>query len=156
MLSLCSNDLDEDDKVILNWSRTNNLLARDLDRTNKNHFDMVIDELDRYVMAERQRPDPYHHVVRTAPSFASVNRSNQNVHSMNSSRSTLFEMQSVAGFSDVASTFSARTSSRFTKHLEQISKQPSKSATTKNAPKEVFIPSGFERDILEFHKYNEF
>lgn len=155
---MCSNDLDEDEKEILNWSRKNNVLARDMDRVNKNHFDTVVEELDRYVMATRQRREPY--MVHSVPSLASVNQSNNNLFSVNSSRSTLYDVQSVAGQSDATSTFSTRLPSRFAKYLEQTNNQPSNTtrnaADTKNAPKEVFIPSGFERDILEFHKYNDF
>lgn len=157
-MSVCSNDLDEDDKMVWDWSHQNTLLARDMERTIKNQFDTVVDDLDRYVMAERQRRQPYH-TFCNAISLPSVNQSNSNLFSLYSSRSTLAEVQSIAGQSDATSIVSAPISSRFTKLLKQANKQPSKTASKatniQNEPKMVFIPSGFERDVLEFHKYND-
>lgn len=154
-MSVCSNDLDEDEKIVLNWSRQNTAFGREMERTIKNQFDAVVHELDRYVMATRQRREPYR-MFYDAMRLPSINQSN---FSLFSSRSTLTDVQSIAAQSEVSSATVGRTSARFTERLKQATKQPSattyKTTTNKNTPKMVFIPSGFERDVLEFHKYND-
>lgn len=158
-ISVCSDDFDEDKKMVLDWSRQNTVLARTMERTIKNQFDTVVDDLDRYVMATRQRREPYHS-FHNAISLASVNQSNSNLCSLFGSRSTITDVQSIAGQSDVSSMVSAPISTRFTERLKQAAKKASETAANatniQKAQKMVFIPSGFERDVLEFHKYNEF
>lgn len=149
-ISVCSADLDEDSKMVLDWSRQNTVLARDMERIIKNQFETVIEDLDQYMMAPRQRREP-HHMFHNAISLTSVNQSNSNLSSLYGSRSTIADVQSVGGESGVPSMISARISSRFREALKQTSK-----TAPKNEQKTVFIPAGFERDVLEFHKYNEF
>lgn len=156
-MSVCSNDMDDDDKVVLNWSRQNTTLARDMERAMRMEFEAKINELDRYVMATRERRGPYQ-MRYNAMSLPSINQSQSNLGSQYGSRSTITDAQSIA--SEVAPSVVSRTSSRFTQRLKQAeSKKPSTtmSKTTGScASKVVLVPSGYERDILEFHKYNEF
>lgn len=139
-----------------NRSRQNTELACDLERNMKNQFDAVVSALDRYVMATRQRREPiHHHGFYNLGSSSTINQSNVSLPSLYGSRSTITEVQSIAGQSDVSS----RHNTLF-KRLEiaaakkQPKTMPATTANT-NASKVAFIPAGFERDVLEFYKYND-
>lgn len=148
--------MDEEEKAVLDWSRANTSLARDLERAVKDEFDCVVRNLDRHMMATRHRRES-NHMFYNATSSSTVNQSNSNLLSVYSSRSTLADHTSIASQSDVTSAESKRPTSRFAERLKKATKQPPAETTNnKNTPKVVFIPSGFERDILEFHKYNDF
>lgn len=156
MHSVCSNDLNDDEQLILDWSRQNTETARDVERNIKKKFDAVIGTLDRYMMASRQRRLPYYMFSLNPGSSSSLNQSRPNLFSAFGSHSTLAETQSVV-------TAQSECQSKMRKSvLERVEKATGAKKTSKPISKVTsqtnvaLIPAGFERDLLEFHKYNDF
>lgn len=154
-ISVCSNDMDDEEKMVLDWSRQNNSFAMGMERDLKDQFEQVVKSLDAYVKCEQTEPGP-HSGMYNLGSLSSVNRSNLSLGlGRFDSNSTLTEVQSVA---TIENPEKSRKLSRLTERLRAASITTDYSAKPKvntEAKKMVFVPSGFERDILEFHKFNQ-
>lgn len=150
-ISVCSNDLDDEEKMVLDWSRQNNAHGQEMELEIKSRFDKIINSLDQYAMSDQIEHEPFSRMYHLN-SLRSVNHSDWTLGiDRFDSRSTLTEVQS----STVLTTEKPRMS-RLTERLKATSLlSNSKPKIVKETKKTVFIPSGFERDILDFQKYNQ-
>lgn len=160
-ISVCSNDLDDEVRMVLDWSRRNIELAKEMDRHLKDRFNEVIGLLDPYV-APNQMKRGSHPRLFSVESVRSINHlylenADTCIVSMNSVRveyacSILTEVQSGPKMDATV-----MHESRLTQLLRKanISTNPPASPTVNNdSKKTVFIPSDFERDFLEFQQLN--
>lgn len=151
-ISVCSNDLDEEEKMVLDWSRQNNAHGQEMEHILKRQFDQIINSLDVYAKSGEIEHEPFPRMYNLG-SLHSVNNSNWTLGlDRCDSRSTLTEVQSSA----VVTKCEKPRMSRLTERLKATSiSSNSKPKIVKETKKTVFIPSGFERDILDFQKYNQ-
>lgn len=154
-ISVCSSDLDDEEKMILDWSRNNKKFATEMEYDLKHRFEQMVNSLDVYVEPE--------HVERASQSkmynLGSQRSMNMSVLSLGlkrfDSHSTITEVQSTA---QIEKTETPRALQRLSERLKaaSISTNSNAEPNKKTEAKRIaYVPSGFERDILEFHKFNQ-
>lgn len=151
-MSVFSSQMDQDNRMILDWTRQNKEKAKITQQDIKQQFDQLLNTLDSYNAMGRV---PRHscRMLYNLGSCSSVQHSNDDLARFDS-RSTLAE-QSIA-YVEVASQ-QTRSQDMLTKRMNRLTTNTKPAATKKPTTASnnmVFIPSGYERDILEFHKYN--
>lgn len=146
VVSVYSTDMYEEDRLISHWCRQNNEEAKKLERDSHCLFYEVIQHLDTYVSVPKEtKPKPFHHFLGSMDSFAC------------SSQSHLSQYGSQSF--DVAEKSFVMKNSRIMNKLAEKMKaasinSDSKPEERKGFNKVAYIPSGFERDLVDFHKYN--
>lgn len=149
-MSVCSNDLDDDDRMVLDWSRQNDEYAQKMEKDLSRRFDKVINSLNEYAMSYEIERKKFGGMYNLG-SLRSVHRSNWTI--------GIERFDSTATLTEVQSSTSLVTEkprmSRLAEKLKAASiATNSEPKIIENTKKTVFIPSGFERDILDFQKYN--
>lgn len=148
-ITMNSEDLDDDDMMVLKWSRQNRDFAKELEADMKIRFEQVIRTLDVFEIDEKLNDLSYANSI-----------GNLNLHLLNfGSNSTIAESlpESIA-----ESTPSEPISDKRIDRLKKLNPAAFKSvnrnetANAKNDPKKkmVCIPSGYECDLVNFFKYN--
>lgn len=153
--SVCRNQLKEEDQFILDWSRQNSEIAIQMEHDLRDQFDQVIAGLDKFKGPEKKPGEmPSKALVRSYiyGSMATVRSSGKNL-SHAASSSTIHRHQSV-----ITEPIVENQVLQLTKKLSVASiipAQPNAQPKTEPKKKSAYIPSGFESDLPNFHKYNK-
>lgn len=151
-ISVNTQEMDDEDKMILDWSRQNNELAKEEEHKFKTRFEQVLRKLDVYEL-------PRTYLFRSTSTMNSS--SSINLLSRMSSMSTI--NASIDGDHQVYATDAPQIGDPRINRLAQKFKDASINSvfTTKPKPKKepktmTYIPAGFESDLVNFQKYNQF
>lgn len=170
-VSIRSDNLEEEKKFVLDWSRQNNALAKQMEEELQDHFQNTIMLLPQYEVCDAHLSVPFprsylfgrstssfgssHSVLKGAGSTSTIH-SDIKLKNAGSTSTIHSEDQSIISSPEteatVTSIFMAKKLSSLS--LSGICKKP----TPKKVPeakKIVYIPSGYERDLQDFSKYNQ-
>lgn len=138
-ISVCT-DMDDEDLMVLDWSNQNNALAQQIEVDLRNRFEQMVQSLDIYEVSE--------HTTSGKPRINPIQLgSMRSIFLSNSSFPRADSCTSLAEVQSVASNLNKGVN-RVANKMKAMSIAPTKTE------KVTCIPSGFERDLVEFHKYN--
>lgn len=147
-----SKHLEDEDKVILDWIRQNRELANTEEENKKNYFNKVVYALEDFKVLDSAHIPKYPRSYKYGSS-SSMSMSSMLESSQFGSYSTINE--------DEQSEMEPDFEKRQIKRLEQQMSAHSITTVNSNIPpkkketkKIVYIPSGHESDLVNFHKYN--
>ncbi|XP_055319176.1 uncharacterized protein LOC129576961 [Sitodiplosis mosellana] len=154
-ISVCTKDMEDDDKMILDWSRQNNKLAKEMEHELKDRFEKVLRTLDVYEV-----PRAY------------LYRSESTINSSSSLHFSHMDSMSTLKSTSTTDVCAARSDpleivdTTINPHLSALNRQfkaasinsasINKPKSKKESKKAIYIPSGFESDLVNFQKYNQF
>lgn len=155
-VSIRSESLEEEKKVVLDWSRQNNALAKKMEHELKDRFESVIVTLPQHDVPEARLSIPFprsylfgrststfgssHSVLKGAASTSTIHSEEQSIISAPESEATTTSVF-------MAKKLASLNVSGLSKKANPINKPPAKKA--------VYIPAGYERDLPDFAKYNQ-
>lgn len=150
--SFSTKKLNEEDELILVWSRQNNELAKKMEQDTREYFNRVINQLEVYTMSkdDQSEQDPNLIIRRETKSYLFGSKS-----TLRSSNDELSQAGSSSILNDVDMVDPAPI---LADKLQKLTQRLGSTAITPVKPKKkmVYIPSGFESDLPNFTKYNGF
>lgn len=145
--------MDDFDEMILDWSRQSIQASKEIKSSMVRNFKNVIRSLDHFNGRCEEIPI---RKLGLFNSFRSILTTNESIHTLRSGESC-----SNVGGSKVYMS-KPGVMKRLTERLKTASiqtdapKQPNNEIQEKTGKKVVYIPSGFESDLYNFQKYNQF